>query len=100
MGKHKIKACLPATNLEMLASNITKGAYSPYVGNPDLYCGLPCNPCDTNVSVSESVLDSIYAEAKKLYNGLKVVQPGDDAATRQLRKDLEEHMKKYDPQNA
>lgn len=99
------KACLPpvkATTLEMLARNITRGAYAPYVGNPDLYCGLSCDPCDASVGVSERVLDSMYERAKKLYKdlGLATEVAVDDATRNQLLEDVRKHMKKYHPEEA
>ena len=97
----KIKTCFPAkaTSLEMLMSNSRKGVYAPYVGNPDPFCGLPCDPCDTSVGISERVLDSMYAEAKKLYTAnlaiWEVRYGADTHALHQALKDVKAHMEKY-----
>jgi len=79
--------------LDMLASNITKGAYAPYVGRPDLYCGLPCDPCDTTVPVSERLLDSMYTEALDIFE--KKFKDSVPSEMKETWTKANEHVKKY-----
>jgi hypothetical protein len=88
MGKKD--KCLPrAETLECLASNITKGAYYPFLKSSDaLRYDFPCNPCDTNVSIPESLLDTMYDDARKIYDSNKFPLLKDDDK-------LKSHMTKY-----
>lgn len=99
--KDKKRACVPvrATTLDMLASNITRGMYAPYVGDADIICGVPCNPCDATVGISESLLDSMYKEAIRIYDemGMAFEDSGADSTRNQLLKDVRDHMAKYTP---